>query len=406
MICFAIRYPLEKEILEQLHENITLNQAKNYEILKNQHEYLAQWHQQEMHTFDHLKKSQQELWFQMQAIQQVHLQTANQVQMIFDTLKLLQNSTELAVNKYNSMFQIHTQELQLQLNEITMQHAIEIDQLVDRVLGDFSQVEKGLSRMMTAQRKVVQDWEETKMVQQEYLDVWRDSIEQVNSRLNQVINHSMQHISSIKQDLSLIQDQISWLVLPFKWLHESITHVYIEIRHYALQFLIHALVFNYVLNAKKGGLIKRLGSASLATFAHFYLYRILIEYFEAESYVDCAVLILEYAIANGALLRCLVWTSNQLLWNDASVENVPTTHRPNASEQLRSPSPAVVPQTGNVSPSTTPNRQYHFHTYYVKERTPELAEMTDEEVEDNEECNAVLPMRVEEYRYPPHPFQR
>ncbi|KAK4510563.1 uncharacterized protein ATC70_004994 [Mucor velutinosus] len=269
-MCFAIRYPMEKEILEKLHENITLNQAKNYEILKNQHEYLAQWHQQEMHTFDHLKRSQRELWYQMQAIQQVHLQTANQVQMIFDTLKLLQNSTELAVNKYNSILQIHTQELQSQLNEITMRHAIEIDQLVDRVLGDFSQVEKGLSRMMTAQRKVVQDWEETKMIQQEYLDVWRDSIEQVNSRLTEVMNHSMQHIISIKQDISIIQDQIAWLTVPFKRLHASVACVYGEIRHYALQFLMHALVFNYVMNAKTGGLIKKLGSASMATFGMFH----------------------------------------------------------------------------------------------------------------------------------------
>lgn len=252
-------------MLERLHENITLNQAKNYEILKNQHEYLAQWHQQEMHTFDHLKKSQHELWYQMQAIQQTHLQTANQVQMIFNTLKLLQNSTELAVNKYNSLFQIHAQELQSQLNEITMRHAMDIDQLLDRVFGDFSLVEKGLSRMMTAQRKVVQDWEETKMVQQEYLDVWRDSIEQVNSRLMEVMNHSMQYMKSIEKDISLMQDQISWLLFPFKWLHGSITHLYIEIRHYALEFLVHALVFNYVLNAKTGGLIRKLGSASLAT---------------------------------------------------------------------------------------------------------------------------------------------
>ncbi|KAL9544572.1 hypothetical protein MBANPS3_007552 [Mucor bainieri] len=395
------------EILEKLHANITLNQVRNYEILKNQHEYLAQWHQQEMQTFDHLKKSQHELWHQMQAIQQIHLQTANQVQMIFDTLKLLQNSTELAVNKYNSMFQIHTEELQYQLNEITMRHAMAIDQLVDRVLGDFSQVEKGLSRMMTAQRKVVQDWEETKVIQQEYLDVWRDSIEQVNSRLSQVMNHSMQHIDSIRQDISLIHDQLSWLIVPFKWLHASIAHVYLEIRHYALQFLIHALVFNYVLNAKTGGLIKKLGSASMATLAHFYLYRILMEYFEHEPYADCAVIALEYAIANGALTRGFTWTRNYLFRDDDSVEGIPAPN-PNVNGQHRSPSPAVVPQqAANPGPPPRPARQYHFHTYYVKERTPELVEITDEEAQDEEDdlSDGIMPMRVEEYWHPPHHFQ-
>ncbi|EPB88697.1 hypothetical protein HMPREF1544_04456 [Mucor circinelloides 1006PhL] len=401
MMCFAIRYPMEKEILDRLHENITLNQAKNFEILKHQHDYLVHWHQQEMNTFDYLKKSQHELWYQMQAIQQVHAQTANQVQMIFDTLKLVQNSTELVVNKYNSMVHYHMQELQSQLNEIAMRQAMEIDQLVNGVLGDLAQVEKGLSRMMTAQRKVIQDWDETKMIQKEYLDVWRDSIEQVNSRLTKVMDHSMQHLESIKQDISLIQDQISWLTLPFKWLHEFITNLYIDIRHYALKCLIHALVFNYVLNAKTGSLIKKVGSASMAMLAHFYFYRILMENSTDEPYVDGVLLALEYAIAHGMLSQGLAWIRAYFFLDDVFEENTP-------NEQPRSPSPAVVPQTNNAGHANF--RQYHFHNYYSKEPTrrptPELVQTTDEEQEDDDELDGILPMREDESRYPPRPFQR
>lgn len=218
-----------------------------------------------MNTFDHLKESQNELWYQVQSIQQIHLQTANQIQMIFDTLVLVQSSTELVVNKYNNMIHFHMQELQNQLNEIATRQAIEIDQLVNNVLGDLTQVEQGLSKMIDAQHRVIKDWDETKVVQKEYLDVWQESIEQVNDRLNEVMDRSLQHLKSIKQDISVIQDQISLLIVPFKWFHESFTNLYIKIRHGALKILIHVLLFHYVYNAITGGLIKKLGSASTAT---------------------------------------------------------------------------------------------------------------------------------------------
>ncbi|KAK4510562.1 uncharacterized protein ATC70_004993 [Mucor velutinosus] len=135
------------------------------------------------------------------------------------------------------------------------------------------------------------------------------------------------------------------------------------------------------------------------------------EHLKDEPYIDCAVLIVEYAFANGALSRYVAWTRPHLLWDDASVRQAPPSH-PNVSEQPRSPSPAVVSQTSNVAgPSTattSPIRQYHFHTYYIKERPSELVETTDEELEDeeNDACNAILPMEVENYRFPPQPFQR
>jgi hypothetical protein len=242
-----------------------LNQAKNFELLKNQHDYLINWHRQEMNTFDYLKEAQNELWYQVQSVQQIHLKTANQIQMIFDTLVLVQNSTELVVNKYNNMMYVHMQELQSQLNEIAIRQAIEIDQLVNNVLGDLTQVEQGLSKMIEVQHKVIKEWDETKVVQKEYLDVWQESIEQVNDRLNEVMNHSLQHLKGIKQDIADIQDQISWLILPFKRFHESFTNLYIKFRHGTLRFLIHVLLFSYVYSAITSGLIKKLGSALTAT---------------------------------------------------------------------------------------------------------------------------------------------
>lgn len=109
----------------------------------------------------------------------------------------------------------------------------------------------------------------------------------------------------------------------------------------------------------------------------------------------------QYAIAHGMLSQGLAWIRAYFFLDDVFEENTP-------NEQPRSPSPAVVPQTNNAGHANF--RQYHFHNYYIKEptrrSTPELVQTTDEEQEDDDEPDGILPMREDESRYPPRPFQR
>lgn len=113
----------------------------------------------------------------------------------------------------------------------------------------------------------------------------------------------------------------------------------------------------------------------------------------------------------------MTWARTHL-YRDATFDVNTPPPGPNVSEQPRPPGPAVVPQTSNPGSSTSTTtpppavvpQQYHFHTYYVQERAPELVEVTDEEDQDEDEddnpCDTILPMRIEDDRYPPHPFQR
>ncbi|CEP19676.1 hypothetical protein [Parasitella parasitica] len=393
---------MEKEILERLHANITLNQAKNFELLKKQHEYLVKWHKQEMSTFDHLKTSQAELWQQMQSVQHIHAQTANQIQMIFDTLVLVRNSTELIVSKYNSMVHYHMQELQSQLNQLAIRQAMEIDQLVHSVLGDLAQIEQGLSKMVTAQHQVIKDWEETKRIQKEYINIWQESIEQVNDRLNEVMNHSLQHLRSIKQEISIVQDQISWLILPFKWLHAALTNFYFHIRIEALKLLIHALMFNYVFNEITSGFIKKFVSALASAALHYYLYSLLREAFIIESTelsFDCFLILVEFVIANRLPFKLVKSISSFFSDNDNPIVDTPNSSIGH-DDNNPSISPAEVSQDENNNLTHTNNfNHYHFHNYYIKE--PDAIHQVATDL-DEEDFEGSLPMKVGEYTHPVH----
>jgi hypothetical protein len=150
------------EILERLHENITLNQAKNFDILAQQQAYLISWRQEEVNTLDQLKGSQAQLLNQIELVRGMHLKTANQIQSIFDTLVLLQNQTELVMVKYNQMVQYQVQEMTNQLNQLALRQEVEFGHILNNVFSGLEIVDRRLADMIIAQQQVIENWNETK----------------------------------------------------------------------------------------------------------------------------------------------------------------------------------------------------------------------------------------------------
>ncbi|CAG8477483.1 1024_t:CDS:10 [Ambispora gerdemannii] len=57
-MCFAVRYSIEREQLEQLHNNITLSQLANFDLLRLQQRELIRWRKEEMQKLANLEKTQ------------------------------------------------------------------------------------------------------------------------------------------------------------------------------------------------------------------------------------------------------------------------------------------------------------------------------------------------------------
>ena len=57
------------ELLEQLHQNITLNQLKNYNILRDQQQHMIEWRREEIESLGTIRETQKSMWDQLRDIE-------------------------------------------------------------------------------------------------------------------------------------------------------------------------------------------------------------------------------------------------------------------------------------------------------------------------------------------------
>ncbi|ORE05485.1 hypothetical protein BCV72DRAFT_229674 [Rhizopus microsporus var. microsporus] len=158
LICFAIKYPMEKEILEKLHENITLNQVKNFNILSSQQRYLIQWREEEFKRLDKLKESQLDIFEHVEKTNMYYQRMAHQVELLFETLVLLQNQTELSILQYNDMVSRHVEQVQMFLQDSFLYQAMKIDETLDSLLTKSNTLNQHVERTLLLQEQTVESW--------------------------------------------------------------------------------------------------------------------------------------------------------------------------------------------------------------------------------------------------------
>ncbi|KAI7852240.1 hypothetical protein BDC45DRAFT_513813, partial [Circinella umbellata] len=64
IMCLAIRYPIEREQLEELHRNLTREQLNNLKVLRDQQLQISQWRDKEINDLKQIQKAQQAMWEQ------------------------------------------------------------------------------------------------------------------------------------------------------------------------------------------------------------------------------------------------------------------------------------------------------------------------------------------------------
>ncbi|KAI8334882.1 hypothetical protein BD560DRAFT_428623 [Blakeslea trispora] len=214
MICFAIRYPLEKDILEKWHINMTFNQAKNFDILNKQQQHLIQWQHQELALLDQLRNSQNRLIDQLEQIRSTHLKSANQIQSIFETLVLLQDQADLMVHRYHQVMNHQVETTSHQLNELSLQHQLEIDRMANAMASTLAEADRRLLTLVHSLVQALEHLDQNKQLQAVYFEDWKTMVQLVNSSLSELTHHA----SHLNQSLSLIDAHISVFTWPFQWI--------------------------------------------------------------------------------------------------------------------------------------------------------------------------------------------
>ncbi|KAG1505129.1 hypothetical protein G6F46_000279 [Rhizopus delemar] len=344
LICFAIKYPMEKEILEKLHENITLNQVKNFDILQSQQNYLIQWRQQEFDMLDVLKESQVDVINHIAKAKDYYQKTESQIEFLFDTLGLLQNKTQLAIIQYDEMVNRHIEQVYRQLNDLLIHQTMEIDGLVDALLLKLDKVHRHVEQSLLDQIQATNSWNEyVKNIELELNDRWKNSIQNMSTILYNAINGPLDEIKQLQDKLNVAHHHLIEIMKPFHWVSENTWIIYSQglsaVKHLIMQLLAWATLCNrlqtlfQVINVQHS-------KACACTLASI-------------------IFISSRQFTLNIHLNILIVTSACLL-----TQGILMCYNPEAEENMYN-SIQQVPSTCYDVPSTfTVKDTYHFHRYY------------------------------------------
>lgn len=134
--------------------------------MQEQQEYLIKWRNEEFKALDKMRNTQGKLLNQMEKIRRTHAKSADQIQLIFDALVLLQNQTEAVISTYNNLVKYHVGEVQNQLNQLVNRQESEIDYVMSAVYNGLQRINHNIEEMVTIQQEALQSWSHSKVYSQ------------------------------------------------------------------------------------------------------------------------------------------------------------------------------------------------------------------------------------------------
>ncbi|RHZ79269.1 hypothetical protein Glove_150g71 [Diversispora epigaea] len=206
-MCFAVRYLLERDLLEELHRNITQNQLKNYNILRVQQREMINWREEEMSKLSQLEKSQIRISESINETRKTaSLMTTNMLslkdnlseskgiaQLIFNQLFQLTKTTSSAINNMES--------LKGNLSESQEIAHLTFSQL-SQLRENLQKIESSLDQTQKVQENIYEDMEKCKSSHQDLANNWKKTLLEAQQKLEELSSNSQQEIKLLTQSVS------------------------------------------------------------------------------------------------------------------------------------------------------------------------------------------------------------
>ncbi|KAI9272498.1 hypothetical protein BY458DRAFT_508957 [Sporodiniella umbellata] len=225
LICFAIRYPLEKEILERLYRNITLGQQKNFEILQHQQADFIQWREQELHWLAHLRQSQSDLAHLMKTTEADVKRNQELVEGLMVALTAMKSRTEQSMVEYTDMISTHLSGGREELQAILSFQSLKTEGAVDEILAQLSRVSLCLEQI---QVQTTQDWHQhLTQLERDSTQKWQELIDTARLDLQRLVQDTSGQIQHMAHLLTGLKEQLAHVTQPLERLGQHIKLFYV-----------------------------------------------------------------------------------------------------------------------------------------------------------------------------------
>ncbi|CAO3630689.1 unnamed protein product [Cunninghamella echinulata] len=219
-ICFALRYPIEKKLLQHIKENLTFHQVKNYEILLQQQDDFILWKDNEQSMLNSIQQQQTDLWNELNLLQD------NFYEEMYDLLSIIRESKQKSIDSY-----LHHQ-LIMNISQSSF------DQLLYKLYNSLQLVDKNIglinTKMImssTLQNKTIFWWKNWQDEQNKTAQQWQETIKTTNQSLFHLFNHTEKKLAELHDDIDSIQTSMFSILQPFRFLLNYILNLfYIGVR--------------------------------------------------------------------------------------------------------------------------------------------------------------------------------
>ncbi|ORZ05977.1 hypothetical protein BCR42DRAFT_174080 [Absidia repens] len=204
-ICFAIRYPLEKELLLEAQQNMTYYQSRHYDMLQQQQRDLHTWRQQEMKLLNIIRLQQSDLWDEFASLQKT---STNELLDLVTIIKQVKQTT----------IDVHS----IQRSSVDLSQRY-FDENVRKWNIAFQAVDHGLNLIYTKmdeillwQNQTLTMYHHEQELQYQTVQQWQQSIDLANQSFSNLVNLTESHIQLLQEDILDIHAIISTAVKPVR----------------------------------------------------------------------------------------------------------------------------------------------------------------------------------------------
>ncbi|CAG8607116.1 1700_t:CDS:10 [Cetraspora pellucida] len=244
-MCFAVRYSLERDLLEELHRNITQNQLINYSILRVQQSDMISWRKEEMARLIQLEKSQSMILNSVNVIEKItSLASVNMVSLkdnLSDSQEIVQGTlSQLSqLREELEVYRSKTSETFEEINSATDQQFMSLKQTMEyvesiakiniKISENLQKIDTALHNILMAQEKVYNIIEAHKDQHQDLANQWQNSLLEAKQNLQMLLNISQSEIQLLAKtasDARESQESIIKILRPLGVFVEFINWIY------------------------------------------------------------------------------------------------------------------------------------------------------------------------------------
>ncbi|CDS07487.1 hypothetical protein LRAMOSA01436 [Lichtheimia ramosa] len=214
-MCLAIRYPLERELVEQLHQNITKQQISNLALLQKQQQQMTEGHLQGMASLERIHQAQEHLWQQWQLnMMDMHEKTKHDLSDIADLILSMQHDLQLKQQEQLMHLDIIDSSLKQRLNALwdTTEH--ELQQILGHVEARMRYMQSGMESTLMLQRQVSIEWRAIQDTQIVAVKQWQVMMSEMNTTLSSMLNTTSQNILHLQNDIQSVHRQFQSMLEP------------------------------------------------------------------------------------------------------------------------------------------------------------------------------------------------